>query len=305
DAGTPAPRGMRRLVLLAGIWGWSFLLIKVAVAGMTPTTVAGIRVALGAGVLSAVVRARGLSLPRDPQWWRHFSVVALAGSAAPFSLLAWGEQHISSALAAVLNASTPLFAALFASMLLRERLRPLQVAGLALGLAGVAVVAGLGGEDITGSGLGGKAAAVGAAVGYGISLTYTRRHLTPLPPLVAAAGQLVMATLMLAPLAVLTTVRQGMEVTPTRALAVGLLGVFGTGLAYVMVYRLIADVGSTKASVVTYLVPVVAVAVGVLFLEEDFSLRLVVGGAVVIAGIALVNVGGRVPWRERLPAGAA
>lgn len=296
---------MRRLVLLAGIWGWSFLFIKVAVAGMTPTTVAGIRVALGAAVLLAVVRARRLSLPRDPRWWRHFAVVALTGSAAPFSLLAWGEQHISSALAAVLNASTPLFAALFASVLLRERLRPLQVAGLALGLAGVAVVAGLGGEDITGSGLGGKAAAVAAAVGYGISLTYTRRHLTSLPPLVAAAGQLVMATVLLAPLAVLTTVRQGVSITPTRVLAVGLLGVFGTGLAYVMVYRLIADLGSTKASVVTYLVPVVAVAVGVLFLGEDFSFRLVVGGGVVIAGIALLNLGGRVPWRGRLPAGAA
>jgi drug/metabolite transporter (DMT)-like permease len=296
---------MRRLVLLAGIWGWSFLFIKVAVAGMTPTTVAGIRVALGAVVLLAVVRGRGLSLPRDPEWWRHFALVALAGSAAPFSLLAWGEQHVSSALAAVLNASTPLFAALFASVLLGERLRPLQVAGLALGLAGVTVVAGLGSDDLTGSGLGGKAAAVGAAVGYGISLTYTRRHLTPLPPLVAAAGQLVMATLMLAPLALVTTLRQGIAVTPSRAAAIGLLGVFGTGLAYVMVYRLIADMGSTKASVVTYLVPVVAVAVGVLFLGEDFSFRLLVGGAVVIAGIALLNVGGRVPWRGGVPAGAA
>jgi drug/metabolite transporter (DMT)-like permease len=296
---------MRRLVLLAGIWGWSFLFIKVAVGGMTPTTVAGVRVALGAGVLLAFVRARGLALPRERPWWRHFAFVALTGSAAPFSLLAWGEQHISSALAAVLNASTPLFAALFASVLLRERLRSLQGAGLVLGLVGVAVVAGFGGEDITGSGLGGKAAAVGAAVGYGISLTYTRRHLTPLPPLVAAAGQLVMATVLLAPLALVTTLRQGLAVTPTRALAVGLLGVFGTGLAYVMVYRLIADIGSTKASVVTYLVPVVAVAVGVLFLGEDFSLRLLAGGAVVIAGIALVNFGGRVPWRGRLPAGAA
>ena len=296
---------MRRLVLLAGIWGWSFLFIKVAVGGMTPTTVAGVRVALGAAVLGAVVRGRGLGLPRERRWWRHFAVVALTGSAAPFSLLAWGEQHISSALAAVLNASTPLFAALFAAILLGERLRPPQLAGLVLGLAGVAVVAGLGAEDITGSAVAGEAAAVGAAVGYGISLTYTRRHLTALPALVAAAGQLVMATALLAPLAVVTTVRQGIDITPSRAAAVGLLGVFGTGLAYVMVYRLIADLGSTRASVVTYLVPVVAVTVGVLFLGEHFSLRLLVGGTVVIAGVALVNLGGRVPWRGRLPAGAA
>jgi drug/metabolite transporter (DMT)-like permease len=295
---------MRRLALLAGIWGWSFLLIKVAVAGLTPTTVAGIRVALGASVLLAVVRARGLRLPRERVWWWRFTVVALAGSAAPFSLLAWGEQHISSALAAVLNASTPLFAAALAALLLHERLRPLQLAGLALGFVGVAVVAGLGGSDIAESGAGGKAAAVAAALGYGISLTYTRRHLTTLPPLVAAAGQLVMASVLLAPLAVFTSVRQGVSVTPSRAAAVLALGLFGTGLAYVMIYRLIADLGSTKASAVTYLVPVVAVAVGVVFLDEDFSFRLLVGGAVTVVGIVLLNVGGRVPWRGRVPAGA-
>ena len=296
---------MRRLALLAGIWGWSFLLIKVAVAGMTPTTVAAIRVALGAALLLAVVRARGLRLPRERVWWRHFTVVALAGSAAPFSILAWGEQHISSALAAVLNASTPLFAAALAAILLHERLRPLQVSGLALGFAGVAVVAGVGGADLAGPGTAGKAAAVAAALGYGISLTYTRRHLTTLSPLVAAAGQLVMATVMLTPLALVTTVRQGIAITPTRAASVGLLGVFGTGLAYVLIYRLIADVGSTRASVVTYLVPVVAVTVGVVFLDEHFSFRLVVGGAITIVGIALLNTGGRVPWRGRIPVGAA
>ena len=296
---------MRRLVLLAGIWGWSFLLIKVAVAGLTPTTVAGVRVALGALVLQAVLRARGLRLPRERVWWRHFTVVALTGSALPFSMLAWGEQHISSALSSLLNASTPLFAALLAAILLHERLRRLQLLGLALGFAGVAIVAGLGGADLAGSELAGQAAAVGAAVGYGISLTYSRRHLVALPPLVAAAGQLVVASVLLAAPALVTTARQGIDVTPTRAAAVTVLGVFGTGVAYVMIFRLIAEMGSTRASVVTYLVPVVAVTVGVVFLDEAFSWRLVVGGAVTVAGIALVNFGGRVPWRGRVPAGAA
>ena len=284
---------MKRLVLLAGIWGWSFLFIKVAVAGLTPSTVAGLRVGLGAAVLLGFVRVRGLQLPRGWEWWRHFAVVALAGSAMPFTLLAWGEQHISSALTAVLNASTPLFAALFANLLLGDRLRPVHVAGLALGFVGVAVAVGVGVEDLTGSALGGEIAAVVAGAGYGLAFAYTRRHLTTLPPVVAASGQLTAATVMLAPLALVTSVQQGVHPTPTRVAAVVLLGVLGTGVAYLLSYRLIAELGPTRASLVTYLIPIVAVTVGVLFLDEAFSLRLVVGGGLTIAGIALLNVGAR------------
>ena len=305
---------MRRLALLAGIWGWSFLFIKVAVAGMTPSTVAGVRVGLGAAVLLGVVRARGLRLPRGRGWLRHFAVVALVGSAVPFTLLAWGEQHISSALSAVLNASTPLFAALFAGLLLGERLRPVQVGGLVLGFAGVAVAVGLGFEDLTGlrgqnamdgSALGGELAAVLAGAGYGLAFVYTRRHLTTIPPVVAASGQLLAATVLLAPLAVVTSLRQGLSPTPTRVAAIALLGVLGTGAAYVLSYRLIADVGPTRASLVTYLIPIVAVTVGVVFLDESFSFRLVLGGGLTIAGIALLNLGGRTPKPGPVVAGAA
>jgi drug/metabolite transporter (DMT)-like permease len=295
---------LKRLALLAGIWGWSFLFIKVAVAGMTPSTVAGVRVALGAAVLLSVVRARGLRLPRGRVWVRHFVVVALVGSALPFTLLAWGEQHISSALSAVLNASTPLFAALFAGLLLGERLRPLQVAGLGLGFVGVAVAVGLGVKDLTGSALGGELAAVLAGVGYGLAFVYTRRHLTTLPPVVAAFGQLLAATTLLAPLAVVTSVRQGLDLTPTRVAAIVLLGALGTGIAYVLSYRLIADLGPTRASLVTYLIPIVAVTVGVVFLDEAFSFRLVLGGGLTIAGIALLNLGGRTPKPGPVAAGA-
>ncbi len=285
---------MRRLVLLAGIWGWAFLFIKVAVQGMTPSAVAAVRVALGAGVLLGVVRARRLVFPAGRRWWRHFTVVALAGSAVPFTLLAWGEQHVSSALTAVLNASTPLFAAIMAGLLLGDRLRPLQVVGLATGFVGVTVTSGLGAGDVTGSSLAGGGASVLAALGYGISFAYTRKHLVTIPPVVAAAGQLVSATLMLLPVALVTTARQGIDLTGSRLLAVVLLGVFGTGIAYVLSYRLVADLGPTRASVVTYLIPVVAVTVGVVFLDEPFSLRLVVGGLLTVAGVGLINAGGRV-----------
>ncbi|HEX2192775.1 MAG TPA: DMT family transporter, partial [Acidimicrobiales bacterium] len=246
-----------------------------------------------------------LHLPRSRAWVRHFTVVGLVGSALPFTLLAWGEQHISSALTAVLNASTPLFAALFAGVLLGERLRPAQIAGLVLGFAGVAVVAGVGAEDVRGARLGGEVAAVAAGVGYGLSFVYTRRHLTTIPPVVAASGQLLTATALLAPLAVVTSVRDGLTPTPTRVAAVVLLGALGTGVAYVLSYRLIADLGPTRASLVTYLIPIVAVTVGVVFLDESFSVRLLTGGALTIAGIALVNVGGRTPRPGPVVAGAA
>ena len=284
---------MRRLALLAFIWGWSFLFIKVAVAGMTPSTVAATRIALGMVVLLAVMRAKGLRLPTGRTWWRHFTVVALTGSAVPFTLLAWGEQHITSALTAVLNASTPLFAVLFVAAMLGERLRGWQWSGLALGFAGVGVAAGVGSDDLAGSSLAGEAAAVAAGACYGLAMTYTKAHLVSIPPLVAAAGQLVMATVLLTPVAVATTVSQGISLTPRRVAAVTLLGIFGTGFAYVLNYRSIAELGATVASAVTYLVPVVAVSVGVLFLGEDFHLRLVAGGLLTVGGIALLNRGGQ------------
>lgn len=286
---------MRRLFLLAGIWGWSFLFIKVAVGGMSPAAVAFGRVALGMVVVLVVVRVSGLRLPAGREAWRHFAVVGLLGSAIPFTLLAWGEQQISSALTAVLNASTPLFAALLVAVFLGERLRRSQWGGLALGFVGVGVAAGLGASDLSGSSLAGEAAAVGAGACYAMSITYAKRHLTGLSPLVAAAGQLVTATVLTLPFAVLTTVREGIDITPRRLLAVCLLGTLGTGLAYVLFYRVIADLGPTMAAAVTYLVPVMAVTVGVLFLHEPFHLQLLAGGGLIVGGVVLLNGHGARP----------
>jgi drug/metabolite transporter (DMT)-like permease len=292
---------VRRLFVLAAIWGWSFLFIKVAVGGMPPSAVAFTRVALGMVVLLAVVRLRGLRLPRDRPLWRHFAVVGLFGSALPFTLLAWGEQRITSALGAVLNAATPLFAAVMVAVFLGERLRRSQVLGLAFGFIGVGVAAGLGASDLSGASLAGEAAAVAAGASYAISITYAKRHLGALSPLVAAAGQLVMATVLALPFALVATAREGLDLTPRRLLAVCLLGVLGTGLAYVLFYRIIADLGATMAAAVTYLVPVMAVTVGLLFLHEPFHLRLVAGGLLIVGGIVLLNGQGVRP-RERAEA---
>ena len=282
-------RWVPRLALLALIWGWSFLFIKVAVEGMTPTAVAAARITLGAAFMVGLLRVRKITLPRDRRLWGHFTVIGLVYSCVPFTLLAWGEERITSALTAVLNASTPLFAALITAAVLGERLRRPQIAGLALGFVGVAVAAGVGAGDLQGSSLGGAAAAVAAAVCYGAGFAYARKYLADVPPLVAAAGQLLAATALMLPVGVATTVGSGMDLAPHRIVAVLVLGIVGTGFAYVLNYRSISELGPTRASVVTQLVPVVAVAVGVLFLQEPFHLRLLVGAALTVFGIALLH----------------
>lgn len=284
---------VRRLFLLAFIWGWSFLFIKVAVAGITPTAVAWSRIAFGALVLVAVLRHRGDRIPLDARSLRHFAVVALAGNIVPFSLLAWAETHITSALTAVLNASTPLYTAVLAAIALRERLRPAQIAGLAVGICGVAIAAGVGASDLQGSSAAGAAAAASAGIGYGIAFVYMRRHLVSYPPLTAAAGQLVAGTVLLGPFAIAASAVSGVSLNFTRVGAVVLLGAIGTGAAYVLSYRIIAEVGATRASLVTYLVPIVAVVVGVVVLGEPFGWRPVLGGALTIGGIVWVNRGRR------------
>jgi drug/metabolite transporter (DMT)-like permease len=280
---------MRRLFLLAFIWGWSFLFIKVAVEGLTPSTVAWGRIALGAAVLHVVLRRQGSRVRIDGESLRHYAVVALAGNIVPFTLLAWAEQHITSALTAVLNASTPLFTAVFAAIALSERLRPVQLAGLGLGIVGVAVAAGLGASDLGGSSTAGAVAAILAGAGYGLAFVYMRRHLVSYPPIVAATGQLATGAVLLFPVAAATSIAGGVSLTPTRIASIVLLGTLGTGVAYVLSYRVIADIGATKASLVTYIIPVVAVVVGVVVLGEPFEWRLVAGGLLTAAGIAGVN----------------
>jgi drug/metabolite transporter (DMT)-like permease len=280
---------VKRLAVIALIWGWSFLFIKVAVEGMTPTAVAGARIFLGAVVMLAVVRSQKIVLPRDRTTWRHLLVMGVMFNVLPFTFLAWGEERITSALAAVLNATTPLFAAVMTAVVLGERLRRVQLVGVVLGFVGVAIAAGVGGDDLAGSSVEGSLAVIAAAVCYGFGFTYARRNLGETPPLVAATGQLVMGTLVIAPFAIGTTVVEGIDLAPHRLLAIVLLGALGTGYAHLLNYRSIAEVGPTRASVVTQLVPVVAVTVGVLFLGEPFHLRLLAGAALTLFGIALLH----------------
>jgi drug/metabolite transporter (DMT)-like permease len=224
------------------------------------------------------------------------------GCAVPFTLLAWGEERITSALTSVAQGTMSMFTALFAAILLHERLRPIQAIGLIGGLVGVAVAAGLGADDLTGSSLAGVAAAVLAGASYGLTYAHNQRHLLHVPPMTAATGQLLVGAVVLAPFAAVTTATDGIELTPARVGAIVALGVLGTGVAYWINFGAIARVGATAASLVTYLIPPIAVVVGWLVLDEEITLQLVVGLVIIVASVAAVRSG---PRRTRAPAETA
>ncbi len=246
--------------------------------------------ALGCAALLLIGRATGAPpLPRDRRFWSAVSFVGIVGTALPFTLLAWAEERITSALTSVAQATTALFTAMFAAILLRERLTPLQIAGLVVGLSGVAIAAGVGSGDVTSSSAVGVLAAVGAGAAYGITFVHMQRRLLHVAPIQAATGQLLIGALVLAPFAIVSSVVSGFDPTPNRVAALVTLGAVNTGLAYWINYGAVAQVGATAASLVTYLVPPIAITAGWLVLGEPVGWRLLVGLALIILGVAAVR----------------
>ena len=242
---------LARLALLALFWGSSFVWIAIALRGFSPVQIVLIRLALGALVLVAILYARGLRLPGERRVWLHLIVAAVFGNAIPYTLFAVGEQHVSSSVAGVLNATTPLWTLIIAFTTGHERrISAPKLTGFVIGLAGTLLIFSpweSGSQIASAGGL----ACLGAAASYGISYVYMDRYLARrgLPPLVLSAGQLTAATAEMAivlPFAGLQAVHWRWDAL--AALAV--LGVFATGLAYLLNYRLITDEG-TIASTVT------------------------------------------------------
>lgn len=277
-----------QFVLLAAIWGLSFVFIKIGDGGLAPLQVALGRMVFGSAVLIAVLAVRRESLPRDPRTWGHLAVAALLLNAVPFSLFAYGELRVSSVMAGIWNATTPLLTLPVAMLVLRdERLTRARAAGLAVGFAGVLVVLGIwrgfGGGDTAGSLL-----CLAAGGSYALGFPYARRNLAGRPEsaLALSAAQLLCGT---AELALITPFLTGppTAVTPQVVASVIALGALGTGIAYVLSYSIIRDAGATVASTVTYLIPVFFTVAGVLLLHEPLSWNQPIGALIVIAGAAL------------------
>lgn len=287
--------------LLSGIWGLSFLLIKIGNETLDPVQVTLGRMVVGATVLGVIVVARRDRLPRSPSTWAHVLVVSALFNSVPMTLFAWAETRISSIAAGIWNGTTPIFVLVIVLAAFPEE-RPTRerIAGILVGFTGVVVVlgpwSGLGGHSLAGN-----LAGLAAAGCYGIAYPYMRRHLaaTKESGLALSFAQLLCAAVSLAIVTPLVTDAPS-HVSGRSLAAVAALGAFGTGLAYVFNYAIVRAVGPTTASTVTYVIPVVAAVAGLTLLGESLRWHEPVGALIVLAGVALTQ--GRlryVPGRTR------
>jgi drug/metabolite transporter (DMT)-like permease len=301
----PVPsRGPDRLVLaqfgfLATVWGASFLFIKVGLRGLSATQVASGRVWLGFAALVAIAAVRRRPLPREPVLYAHLLVVGLLLCVVPFTLFAYGETRISSGLASILNATTPLLTMLMASVFLpQERPTAVKLVGLGVGFGGVLVVLapwrGVGASSLLG-----ELACLGATACYGAAFVYLRRFVLPrrLDPVTVALLQVGLAATVFAVVAPFVSADPVHLTWPVVGSLLA-LGVLGTGIAYVLNTNVVTGLGATAASTVTYLTPVVGVLLGVVVLSERLSWNEPVGALLVVVGIALGQGLLRVPVRR-------
>jgi len=282
------PRDLIDLLVLAALWGASFLFMRLAGPAFGPIALVQVRVSLAAVVLAALLFARGGSATLRAKAV-PLAFVGVMNSALPFCLLTYGTLTITGGFAAILNATTPMWAALVGWVWLRDRIRRAQWSGLAIGFAGVLVLL-WGRVDLRpGSSHWQTTLAIGAvllaAVAYGISAAYAKKKLAGVPPIVVATGSQIAAAIALLPLALFAWPDQ--PPAPAAWASAAALAVACTALAYLLYFRLIARVGAVRAAAVTFLVPMFAVTWGGLFLGEAITLQMVAGGAVILGGTAL------------------
>lgn len=279
------------------IWGASFLFMKVALDGVTFGQVAWSRLVLGGLTLGVIVLlsrpriAGGPVLPREPIVWLHFVVIAITGCVVPHLLFAWAEQYVSSSLASIYNAVTPITTALMVTLAFRvERLGRGQVAGIVIGILGVVVIIGPWQYAALTGDLWGQFACLAAAICYGFTFGYTRKFLSGRP---IAGSTFAFLNIGLAGviMAVLTPALAWSPVSLTWPIVLSLLalGTLGTGVAYIWYINVLRAWGPTNTSTVTYVTPVVGVALGVLILGETFSWHEPVGALLVLLGILLTQ----------------
>jgi drug/metabolite transporter (DMT)-like permease len=307
------PKDWSRLLILSLLWGGTYMLAAIALKGwpagagngVSPLVLVWLRVSIAALVLLAVLTAMGVALPRGRQAWIAFFGMGMLNNVLPFSLIFWGQSQlpasVAAGLASILNATTPLFTVIVLHVFTTdERATPLKVAGVLLGLAGVAVMIGLDALSGLGAGVWGQAACLMGAVIYAFSSLYGRRFKAlGVTPLQTALGQLAASTVMMS---LVTAVISQPWTQPMPGavplIAVVAIAVFSTALAYILFFQLLSSAGATNLMLVTFLIPVSAILLGVLVLGEALKPQHLAGMAFI--GLGLAAIDGRL-WRRFRP----
>ena len=277
------------ILILSVIWGGSFFFVGVAVKEMTPLTIVLCRVGFASMILLAVVWLTGKKMPASAGVWGTFFVLGALNNMIPFSLIVWGQTHIDSSLASILNATTPIFSVVLAHLMTREeRLTTNRMAGVLVGWVGVAVLIGI--ESLGGFGIQvlGQLAVVGASVSYACAAIYGRRF-KAMDPVVVSAGMLCGSTVMMLPMALI--VEQPWHLAPGAATWAAMLGLsaVSTSLAYIIYFRVLAVAGATNILLVTFLIPASAIFLGVMVLGERPGWNAFGGMALIFLGLIAID----------------
>lgn len=279
------------LILLGSIWGASYLFIKVGGEVVPPLTLVFSRTAIASVVLFVTLRVKGERVPRwNDAIWKWFVLMGVINTVVPYTLITWGELYISSGLAAILIATLPIFTVLLAHWLTHdEKITPRKLLGVMAGFVGVVILflPDLAqGQKLF---LAGGIAVLGAALSYAIAGIYARKTLKGVSPISSAFGQMLTAAVMILPASLLVERPWTISPTPASIFSILMLGVVGSGFAYILFYWLIAQVGATRTSLVTYVSPIVALILGAVILQEPLHWTMVVGLGLIIGGVGLVT----------------
>jgi drug/metabolite transporter (DMT)-like permease len=277
-------RDLIELVTLAAIWGGSFLFMRIAAPEFGPVALITVRCSLAAVLLFMLILSRGKFTELLGNW-KKLTILGLINSCIPFLLFAWATLHIPTGIASILNATVPLFGAVVAVLWLGDRISAMRVLGLVVAFAGVVVLMWGQGKLGNPNSLWAIAACLLAGLLYGIASSYTKRYMQGADPLVNAAGSQISATAFLLPVV-------GFFIPPAMPsnnawIAALLLAVVCTAVAYILFFRLIANVGPTKAITVTFLIPVFGCLFGGLILNEALTMAMMLGGLIVVLGVSM------------------
>lgn len=277
------------LVVLSVFWGASFFFVEVAVKTVTPLTLVACRVGIAAVILLVYAVMTRRPVPRNPGIWAGFFILGALNNALPFSLIAWGQSHIDSSLASILNATTPVFSVVLAHFLTTdERLTKNKMAGVILGWVGVTVLIGI--EALGGLGVqtAGQAAVLCAALLYALAAIFGRRY-KDLDPVVVAAGMLCASTILITPAAFMIETPFEIAFSSIPWKAVLALAVISTALAYIIYFKILSTAGVTNIVLVTFLIPVSAILLGILALGETPGWNAFAGMGLIFTGLLFID----------------